>query len=315
MPMKIGIVSNSKSCLALLFQLNNFNRGGVSLYLGSTADPGVNKAEVMSFCYSNHIAIHVEEQKEELYQWQQLFEPDIIFITGYGNKIDTSNLKGVPRGVYNIHFGKLPEFRGPSPVFWQLKKGMPDLVLTIHELSDKFDGGPIVWEQKIKNEDYHSYNYVNQLFSELQVKAVVELLQQIGDRKTLNKIVQDEGKAAYYKRPELANVMINWELMDANEIINLVKACNSWNNGAITLLNGFELKIMDANIVAGKKAGQSGGTITLSVNGFFVDCIKGAVISVNFFDFNQNFAPGRYAGFYGIKTGQKFTNNLDSIFK
>ena len=67
----------------------------------------------------------------------------------------------------------------------------------------------------------------------------------------------DEGKAAYYKRSELANVMINWWLMGANEIINLVKTCNSRNYGAITLLNGFEFKIMDANSAVGKKAANT----------------------------------------------------------
>jgi methionyl-tRNA formyltransferase len=306
MPMKIGIVSNSKLCMPLLTWLCNFNTSGLALYLGNSADPGVNKAEIAGFCKGNRIAIHVEDKKEDLYQWQQLFEPDIIFITSYGSKIDAGNLKGVPQGVYNIHFGKLPEFRGPSPIFWQLKNGIQEIGLAIHELSDRFDSGHVVWEHTIRNEDHHNYNYVNQIFSELQIKGVFELLDHISKNIPLNKRIQDEGKAGYSGKPELKHVTISWEAMEAKEIVSLVKACNSWNYGAITMINGFEFKIMDASIIAGQKTKNPPGTVTLDNNNFYVSCIKGVLLSINFFNLNQTYIPARHAGAYGLQTGHKF---------
>jgi methionyl-tRNA formyltransferase len=83
-------------------------------------------------------------------------EPDVIFITGYTHKIAIDELSSVPKGILNIHFGRLPQYRGPSPVFWQLKNGEAQLGLTIHQLTNKLDSGAVAWEQTIKNEKYHN---------------------------------------------------------------------------------------------------------------------------------------------------------------
>ena len=306
--MKIGIVSNSKISIPLLSNLVNYKKGEISFYFGNTPVPDMNKAELAGFCNANGIALHIEDKKEELYQWQQLYDPDIIFITGYGHKINTGLLSGVSKGLYNIHFGKLPEFRGPSPVFWQLKKGVPEIGITIHELSGDFDSGPIVWEYSLKNEDHHSYNFMYSIFSELQVKGVFELLEQINRKLPLNKKIQDEDKAHYYKTPQLADVVINWDKMEAKEIVDLIKACNSWNNGVSTLINGFELKVIDANVTVKNGVDHAAGTIIITNNSFSVACIKQKWLAINFFNINNTFIPARHAEAYGLKTGQKFVN-------
>jgi methionyl-tRNA formyltransferase len=308
--MKIGIVSNAKIAVPLLSYLSNYYKAGVIFYFGKSAAPDINKSELTGFCNANNIPVHIEDNPDELYQWQQLYDPDIMFFSGYGHKVNIGNLSGVSKGIYNIHFGKLPEFRGPSPVFWQLRKGVTQIGLSIHELTDKLDSGTVVWEKSLKNEDHYSYNYVNQLFSELQVKGVLEILERVIKKQPLTKKIQDEKKAVYYNRPELADIMINWDQMGAKEILDVIKACNSWNNGASTLINGFELKIIDAVILANIQAKESPGTITVTHNSFTVACLKQQVLAVNFFNVNSTFIPARYAGAYGLKTGQKFISTI-----
>jgi methionyl-tRNA formyltransferase len=83
-------------------------------------------------------------------------EPDMIFITGYAHRIAIDELSIVPKGILNICFGRLPQYRGPSPVFWQLKNGEAQLGLTIHQLTNKLYSGAVAWEQTIKNEEYHN---------------------------------------------------------------------------------------------------------------------------------------------------------------
>jgi methionyl-tRNA formyltransferase len=261
------------------------------------------------FCRMNYISFYAEDDKKELYNWQQLNEPDIIFITGYGHKIDVRELSGVPKGIYNIHFGKLPQYRGPSPVFWQLKNGEPELGLCIHQLIDKLDSGAVIWEQSIKNEEYHTYNYINQAFSQLQVGGVAQILAKLNRKHTPDKKIQDETKARYYKRPQLADVIINWDVMEASEILNVIKACSSWNNGASTLINGYELKILDAEITLAA-ANIKPGTITIANNKFNVACLNNKALSINFFNISATCIPARHAGFYGLKTGQTFSIKL-----
>ncbi|CAN5196000.1 hypothetical protein BH09BAC6_BH09BAC6_28270 [soil metagenome] len=306
--MKIGIVSNSKICIPLLSYLISYNKAGVLFYLGNSQVPEISRPELLGFCNANRIAVHLEDKKEELYQWQQFFEPDIIFVTGYSHKIQVEQLSGVSKGIYNIHFGKLPEFRGPSPVFWQLKKGLRDIGLSIHQLSDKLDSGAVVWEYFLKNEDYHSYNYVNYIFSEMQVQGVAHILEHVYRNEIVNKKPQDENKAKYFKKPQLADVMINWETMGANEITSLVKACNSWNIGAITGINGAELKIIDATAAEKNNDAFTPGTAIVDGAKFHVVCLNQQCIAINFFYMNNTYVPARHAGFYGLKTGQRFIN-------
>jgi methionyl-tRNA formyltransferase len=306
--MKIGIVSNSKICIPLLSYLSSI-KAGVMLYFGRSAHADISINELVGFCRTNNIAFYAEDDKKELYNWQQLNEPDIVFITGYAHKIAIDELSSVPKGIFNIHFGRLPQYRGPSPVFWQLRNGEAQLGLTIHQLSNKLDSGVIAWEQNIKNEEYHNYNYINQAFSQLQVQGVSHILSRLSNRQMPTYKIQDEAEARYYKTPQLADVMINWDTMDAKEITDLVKACTAWNNGASTLINGYELKILDAE-KASAEANNIPGTINITNNKFNVACINKQALNINFFNIDNTCIPARHAGFYGLKTGQKFISKI-----
>jgi methionyl-tRNA formyltransferase len=55
----------------------------------------------------------------------------------------------LPRfGFLNLHPSLLPAYRGPSPLFWQLRDGAPTGV-TIHYMDEDFDTGPIAAQQAV----------------------------------------------------------------------------------------------------------------------------------------------------------------------
>lgn len=306
--MRVGVVSNSKICIPLLSYLSSI-KVGVMLYFGKSEYAGISVNEMAGFCRAQGVAYYAETEKKELYQWQQLNEPDIIFISGYGHKINVAELGGVQHGVYNIHFGSLPQYRGPSPVFWQLKNGEAQIGLAIHQVTNKLDSGAVIWSKTVKNEDYYTFSYINQAFSQLQVAGVAEIVQKLSTKAPLAKREQDEAKARYYKRPQLADVMANWEVMTAKQILALIKACSAWNNGASTLINGHELKLLDAE-VSPQKANAAPGTIYIANNKFYAACADTQELSINFFNINNTCIPARHAGFYGLKTGQKFISKI-----
>lgn len=53
-------------------------------------------------------------------------------------------LDATPWGALNVHPSRLPHFRGPAPLFWQLRAGVPGLHATVHRMSDRLDQGPIL---------------------------------------------------------------------------------------------------------------------------------------------------------------------------
>jgi methionyl-tRNA formyltransferase len=308
LPVKVGIISNSKICIPLLSYLRSI-KAGATLYFGKSAHADISVADLAGFCRVNSIPFYAENDKKELYNWQQLNEPDVIFITGYAHKIAVEELNGVQKGIYNIHFGKLPQYRGPSPVFWQLKNGEKQLGLAIHQLTNKLDSGAVIWDGTLKNEDYYTYSYTNQAFSQMQVAGVAEILHKLSTKQPLIKREQDETLARYYKKPQLADVLVNWEVMTAPEIISLIKACTAWNNGAGALINGYELKILDAQI-APQNTNAAPGTINIANNKFYVACINKQELNIHFFNIDNTCIPARHACFYGLKTGQKFISKI-----
>ncbi|WP_144914286.1 formyltransferase family protein [Mucilaginibacter frigoritolerans] len=314
--MNIGIVSNSaKLYIPLLFNLCNYkNKAGVMLYVGKSADISQSTKDTISFCNANGVTLTIENDKQDLYSWQQLYRLDIVFFVGYGNIVKVDQFADVKYGVYNIHFGKLPEFRGPSPVFWQLKKGVKELSISIHHMTKKVDSGPVVWEYNISNHAHFTYDFVNHMFCELQVRGVIEILNTINMGRKLPENVQSESNAVYYTKPGLIDVMINWNEMSADEVVDLVKACNSWNWGATTLINGFELKILDATVSTITKSQYVAGTAVVNDNSdFSVVCKDGKLLNIDYFKINNCFVPKRFAGLYGFKTGQLFGNHADNL--
>lgn len=284
------------------------------LYVGKTADPNQNPSETVNFCNAAGIELTFESEKDDLYNWQQLNQPDIIFFVGYSHVVKTARLTDVKWGIYNVHFGLLPQFRGPAPVFWQLRNGLKEIGLVIHRLVDKLDSGAVVWRHKVLNEPHFSYDYVHQLFGELYIKGVFNILDSITAGKMLPEIEQDESKAAYYERPQLKDIMINWGTMEAEEIIDVIKACSSWNMGAPTLINGSELKILDAAVTISNKMYYAPGTIILNANfGFTVACRSNKLLNINFFNIKNCYVPARFASKYGFNTGQRFISYAEYL--
>lgn len=71
-------------------------------------------------------------------------EVDVI-VSVAAPEIFKSPLLGAARiGCLNIHSGKLPEYRGMMPTFWQMLDGRANATVTIHEMVPKLDAGGIV---------------------------------------------------------------------------------------------------------------------------------------------------------------------------
>ncbi|WP_205512001.1 methionyl-tRNA formyltransferase [Longitalea arenae] len=320
--MRTGIVSNSTLCLPLL---NYLRSAGEDLIVYS-AEPAVyDKGAVAAFCAGAGITcMHEKSSGQSVYDWAAAEEPDIVFVIGYDRIIRTNRLATVMPHIYNVHFGHLPEYRGPNPVFWQLKNSAPTLAITIHRINERLDAGPIAWTKEYANEAFFSYGYVHQLMSYYLVEGVNHLLQLKKQAQPIPVKEQDERRSAYFKRPKIQEVCISWPTMSATAICNLVRACNPWNNGAISFYNGFEVRISDAEPVdhpaiahrvpdpiANGRSGNDvhlAGTILDTSPSLMVACNNNEAINIHTLIVNGILMPGRFAANYGFIKGQLFSN-------
>jgi methionyl-tRNA formyltransferase len=305
--MRVGIITNSDLFIPLTYTLAA-QKQQVYIFYSPSADALVNQ-KTNAFIKEAMLPFAEEKNNNSLYQWLLHGDYDACFVFGYNKLIDLSRLKNCATQLFNIHFGPLPGFKGPSPVFWQLKYGVTKIGLSIHKLTDKLDGGPVVWAKETDNLPHDNYLTANQKLSNLCIEGVFYILSLIMNKLAVPTAQPSSTAGAYQKRPALNDVLINWQQMDANEICNLIRACNPWNKGALTLFKRNEVKLMDALPVKHEPS-ISGhikpGTVMRSDGLLHVCCRDNGLININMLFLNDCFVPAYQCSLWGVAEGETF---------
>jgi len=149
----------------------------------------------------------------------------------------------IPQAIYelpkltsvNIHPSLLPAFRGPSPIFWQLKAGHKSIAVTIHKLNQQFDRGKILRQKAISIKDGMRGRAIDRLLGRRAAKMLVSLLKKQGLAKTDNwqDLRQDQPIDAikntdYFPMPNARDFIIplTWP---ARRAFNFMRGTEEWN--------------------------------------------------------------------------------------
>lgn len=300
--MRIGIITNTDTFIPFAYALAD-QQIPLQVFFSPPADAFVSQ-KVTAFAQQFNIGLTEEKNtRTDLYNWLLKNNFDVCFMLGYAQLINLAQLKACPTKLYNIHFGTLPAFRGPTPVFWQLKQG-DKIGVTIHEVSAKFDDGPILWLKETGVQPYFTYETANQVLGQLCVEGVFYILNLLVNGMPVP-VTTGMGKPAYQKRPGLNEVSINWQQMPAAAVCNLILACNPWNKGALTTFNQQEVKLMDAQILnEPAPADTIPGTIVNTGQCLQLLCCDGKLIGVNMLFYNSFYLPAYQASIFGFVKGQ-----------
>lgn len=244
--------------------------------------------------------------------WLQKQKPDLVLVCGFSLKIPKELLAIPTYGFLNIHFGKLPENRGPDPLFWSLKNGDKETTITIHEVDEGWDTGKILLEKSTPIIPGETYGMVNSKMSYLLkdiAKKIIELSQ---DKNSFK--IQAKEFYKYNKRPISKETSINWESQSVEEIESLVNACNPKYGGASTYYQGALIKIVEVSLVDSQTPllGRIPGEIVHAhpEEGLYVNCKFGQLIKVNIISSDAGILTGNKYVHLGIRQGQRFLSSL-----
>jgi methionyl-tRNA formyltransferase len=76
-------------------------------------------------------------------------EADAAISWLYSQIIKSEDLTNYPKGMLNMHGGRIPEYRGANVLQWQIINGEKELAITWHEIVEAVDAGPIWAESTI----------------------------------------------------------------------------------------------------------------------------------------------------------------------
>ena len=311
---RIGIISTASYSLPLLQYLVN-NRLQVSVFTDACSYDAKEFDCIIRYCKFAGVPV-TNTSPDNLYKWLEQSQPQMVFIMGYRHLVDVKNIPpALVMHFYNIHFSSLPAFKGPMPVFWQIKNGVEYLGISIHRIDKKFDTGSLLWTKKIRRVSHLPFGMAHSILASESIEGIIFLISHFIQRKELPIVKYDKKESSYYSRPSLRDVWINWDVMNADEIINLINACNPWNKGAVTLYRDKEVKVIDAEIIntAVNNNLLSPGTIIADKNTLQVLCRKNKVISINMLNLDGNFVPTRHADKFGFCKGKRLGGKLPGI--
>ena len=256
------------------------------------------------------IIVNKTDFAEKLQEAIRKYNPTIGLMFTFSFKLPAIIYEMPAKGFYNLHPGPLPSYRGPDPIFQQIKNKEPYAAVTIHKVDDNFDSGKIVLSDKIRLNANDTYGMLTTKLSELATRLVGTLIKMAAFDIEIPSRPQDVSKAMYYPRQSAADISINWQTMDAASIVALINACNPWNKGAVTKLNNNIIRLLDAHTLAlSPQANSSPGTIiSIDEAGLLVTTIENKVLCINLISSDEGFLLAGRLKDIGITAGNMFEN-------
>lgn len=123
-----------------------------------------------------------------------------IFLLAAYNKIVPQALIDLPSyGFLNIHPSFLPEWRGPSPIQSAIMSGQTHTGVSIMQLDEKVDHGPLIAEQGVKIEDNETTNELGERLFKMGTDLLLQILPVFVEGE-ISGIPQNESKATFTRK-------------------------------------------------------------------------------------------------------------------
>lgn len=132
----------------------------------------------------------------EMLELIEAAEPTFFLVVGFGAILKRPILDQVAGQVLNIHPSLLPEFRGPAPVVQAILEGVTETGVTLMEIDQQMDHGPILAQEKLA---LRGDETASDLYQVLTTKGVHLFLENIEDylSEKLDLIPQNHADATF----------------------------------------------------------------------------------------------------------------------
>ncbi len=110
--------------------------------------PGSWWKSVKKLAITKKIPHTVFENNEELYKKIKNLDIDYIISASWRNIVPKKILNLPKLGSVNMHNSLLPKYRGAYANSWPLYFGERESGVTLHYMTEKFDDGDIIWQEK-----------------------------------------------------------------------------------------------------------------------------------------------------------------------
>lgn len=203
---------------------------------------------------------------------------DLLVTCAYGQILTQEILDLFPLGVWNIHAGLLPKYRGASPIQSCILAGESKTGVSIMKTELGLDCGDVLLVDELEIDQRETYGELSSRLSSLSAQTIVKALELLKSGEyTLTKQAEEGVQVVRKISKDHAKIDFN---ATASEIVNLVRAMNP-QPIAYTAVNGVKVNVFLAEKTECLEewAGQVCGEVLSSSpkQGLIVKCKEGAV--------------------------------------
>jgi methionyl-tRNA formyltransferase len=169
--------------------------------------------------------------------------PDCCPVVAYGGLIPRRLLDLPEKGWVNVHFSLLPRWRGAAPVQHAILAGDDVTGVTVFELDEELDAGPVLATREYRLGERETYGQVLAALQAIGADLLLDTLDRL-EADTVTPAAQLEDGVTLAPKLTVAAARIDWTRA-AVEIDRQVRA-NNPSPVAWTELNGERLRVLES---------------------------------------------------------------------
>lgn len=196
-------------------------------------------------------------------------EPDIIVLAGFSQKVHNEFFSIAKYGCLNLHGGKLPQYRGSSPMNWALIRGEKEFSITIIKVDEGIDTGDILAQKTFPIGPNDTIKDLQDVANREFPTLLLEVIHKI-ENGLINPIVQASKESAYFPLRFPSDGLIIWDLFTAEEIHNRIRALTEPYTGAFTFYSGKKIQLYHSFLTDTPFYGEPGRIYRISPEGFLI---------------------------------------------
>ncbi len=203
---------------------------------------------------------------------------DIMITCAYGQILTQEVLDLFPKGVWNIHAGLLPQYRGASPIQSCILAGETQTGVSVMKTELGLDSGDVLLVEKTQIGEKETCGELSSRLSFIGAQLIVNALKllELGE---YSLAPQDTENVRIVRKIGKEQAKIDFT-KSAFEIVNLVRAMNP-EPAAYSVVNGLKINVFAAekcDLPQGEEGAAVGEVLSESPKkGLIVKCGDGAV--------------------------------------
>lgn len=197
-------------------------------------------------------------------------DADLFVLAGYGRILSPLVLSIPKSRCINLHAGKLPQYRGSSPLNWALINGEPSFTLSILQVDAGVDTGGVLMTREFPIGPNDTIVDLHRTANTQFPDMLASLLARLDGDASLAAVRQPDGDAGYYPLRFSDDGLILWDTCTAAEIHNRIRALTEPYPCAFTYGSGRRIRLIASALDDRDHFGEPGRIYRKSKRGLLV---------------------------------------------